>query len=331
MISNKFLISIIVPIYNSEKYLENSLNSLIFQTYKNLEIILIDDNSTDNSFSVCEKFQKKDSRIKLIKLEKNHGQSVARNIGLLNCTGQIISFFDSDDILDKNFVSFLLNFMLQNNLDVASTPITYKINNLGKSVYNEDHIFPDKFHILNEFLNGKFIHSGPCNKLYLYEKIKGIFFPPDRKAREDIFFLIDVFERIERLGIIKETLYQQTLHGMSIENGPFSIHKMNFLNYLTIFKDKFISIYPNLLPFFYKKEINEYKFVLLELLKKENFFKNKPSIDFLTNKLRNLAKINKKSFFFYLLTNFPFIFWLLFKLKFLFRILLNPIKQLFRC
>ena len=104
-------ISVIVPIYNVEKYLEKCLESIINQTFINLEIILINDGSTDFSGSICEKYKNKDNRIILIH-KKNEGLSAARNKGLSIATGDYISFVDSDDFLDLNMYEILYKKML---------------------------------------------------------------------------------------------------------------------------------------------------------------------------------------------------------------------------
>ena len=96
-------ISIIVPIYNVEKYLERCINSLINQTYKNIEIILVNDGSTDNSLIICEKYKNIDSRIILVNKE-NGGLSDARNVGIDNSSGNYITFIDSDDYIDDDYV-----------------------------------------------------------------------------------------------------------------------------------------------------------------------------------------------------------------------------------
>ena len=104
----KELISIIVPIYNVSKYLDKCLNSLINQTYKNIEIILINDGSTDNSISICLKYKKKDKRIRLYN-KKNGGLSSARNMGIKYSKGNYLFFVDSDDFLDLEIIEYLYN------------------------------------------------------------------------------------------------------------------------------------------------------------------------------------------------------------------------------
>ena len=98
------LISVIVPIYGVEKYLKKAIESIQNQTYKNLEIILVDDESKDNCGAICEEYAKKDSRIKVIH-KKNGGQASARNEGLKIATGEYINFFDPDDFLEPTFLN----------------------------------------------------------------------------------------------------------------------------------------------------------------------------------------------------------------------------------
>ena len=104
---NEPLISVIVPVYNVEKYLPQCLDSIKNQTYTNLEIILVDDGSTDSSESICEDYAKSDSRIKLYHKE-NGGLSDARNYGIERASGQYFTFIDSDDYITKDYVSYLL-------------------------------------------------------------------------------------------------------------------------------------------------------------------------------------------------------------------------------
>ena len=120
----KNLVSIIVPVYNTEKYLSKCLDSLIKQTYKNLEIILIDDSSTDNSIAICKDYQKKDERIKIYQKE-NGGPASARNYGLEKARGEYILFIDSDDYIDIKAVSLLIDNYSEDTL----VGLREKINN----------------------------------------------------------------------------------------------------------------------------------------------------------------------------------------------------------
>ena len=118
MKKNRELISVIVPIYNVEKYLSECIDTLIKQSFDNLEIILIDDGSTDNCPTICDEYQKKDKRIKVIH-KKNGGLSDARNSGLKIAKGEYIIFVDSDDFVNINFVEVLYNLCVQNNSEMA--------------------------------------------------------------------------------------------------------------------------------------------------------------------------------------------------------------------
>ena len=113
------LVSVIVPIYKVEKYLGKCVDSIINQTYKNLEIILVDDGSPDNSGKICDEYAKKDNRIKVIHKE-NGGLSSARNAGLDVATGEFIAFVDSDDRIHLDFVEKLYRAIKEENADIAS-------------------------------------------------------------------------------------------------------------------------------------------------------------------------------------------------------------------
>ena len=126
------LISIIIPIYNVEKYLHCCINSVIRQTYKNLEIILIDDGSPDNCGKICDEYAKKDNRIKVIHKE-NGGLSSARNAGLDIAKGEYISFVDSDDYVAENFIEKLYKLCKENDADIAECDF-YRIKANEKSM-----------------------------------------------------------------------------------------------------------------------------------------------------------------------------------------------------
>ena len=138
------LVSVIVPIHNTQKYLKKCLNSIINQTYKNLEILLINDGSTDKSASIIENFAKLDSRIKVFTHEVAQGVDKARNVGLDNATGEFISFVDADDWIPKNAISILLKGIVENDADLSEGDFKTVGSNVkqtysGKeAIYNTD-------------------------------------------------------------------------------------------------------------------------------------------------------------------------------------------------
>lgn len=122
------MISIIVPIYNVEKYLPKCIESIINQTYTDLEILLIDDGSTDNSGLICDKYASIDNRIRVIH-KKNGGLSDARNVGLDICKGKYISFIDSDDYIELTMYEKMIKIMINQKVDIVSCNYNHIYNN----------------------------------------------------------------------------------------------------------------------------------------------------------------------------------------------------------
>lgn len=133
------IVSIITPIYNCEQFLQETIQSVLNQTYTNWELILIDDCSTDNSLSIAETAAQRDSRIRVIKLDQNSGPAVARNIGIKKAKGKYIAFLDSDDMWFPNKLEKQLSFMEKNQI-----PFTYT----GYEKINEDGSFKGKDRIM---------------------------------------------------------------------------------------------------------------------------------------------------------------------------------------
>lgn len=126
---NEPLVSIITPVYNAERFLSDTIKSVQNQTYKNWEILLIDDCSKDNSAQIIKEFQKYDNRIKYIKLKKNSGASVSRNEGIRNAKGRFIAFVDSDDIWKPEKLEIQIKYMLKENLGFTFTSYRYMKEN----------------------------------------------------------------------------------------------------------------------------------------------------------------------------------------------------------
>lgn len=133
------LISVIVPVYNVEKYLHNNINSILSQTYKNLEIILVDDGSSDNSSKICDEYAKNDKRIKVIH-KTNGGLSDARNAGIDASSGDYICFIDSDDTIDMDMIKLLYESLTKENSDVALCKLNIVSDKGEKKLYDEVNI-----------------------------------------------------------------------------------------------------------------------------------------------------------------------------------------------
>lgn len=216
------LLSIIVPIYNVEDYLDRCINSLINQELRDIEIILVNDGSPDNCPYMCEEYKKKDNRIKVIH-KKNEGLGYARNTGIEIAKGKYIAFVDSDDYVKLDMYKELCTLAIRYNLDMVISGFNKKMNN-GKIIKKEE---VDDIKILStkEEINQfalDMIGSLPSDNndykyemsvwrgIYLNEIIKknDIKFPSEREyISEDIVFHIDYFEKVKKLAVIPNTYY----------------------------------------------------------------------------------------------------------------------------
>lgn len=188
------LVSVVVPIFNTAECLPRLLDSLIGQEYENLEIILINDGSTDSSSSICENYAKTDKRITLIN-QANMGVSAARNHGLGIAHGKYVSFIDSDDMLDLNMYIDLVRAMEDFRADVGICGVDFCTNQgellwasrPGCSFLSQDELLGQLFATPNR------LEGGCCNKLFKRDKLSGIKFDENLKMAEDFYFLCYAF------------------------------------------------------------------------------------------------------------------------------------------
>ena len=240
LIKQEDLISIIVPVYNTEKYLEKCICSIISQTYKNIEIIIVNDGSTDNSKRICEKYEKKDNRIKLINKE-NGGQGSAKNIGIDYATGNYIGFVDSDDYIDEDMYETLYNLCVKNDADISMVAFNKVID--GKVMKTMDFggetIVFDKFNAMKELLLDREIKSYNWNKLYKKELFEGIEFSEKLKY-EDIDINVKLFEKINKFTYKKIPKYYYVQRNNSIVNCK---SYDNLKDYVTVTKQRYEYLY----------------------------------------------------------------------------------------
>ena len=211
----KDLISIIVPIYNVEKYLNKCIESIVNQTYENIEIILIDDGSNDNSGIICDEYAKKDNRIIVVHKE-NGGVSSARNKGLKIAKGEWISFVDADDWIEQIFCQTLLNKVTQEQADIALcgyNRITY--NRIEKINANNQEVFLNSNEYLVKSLNQT--GFGFCHmKLIKKEVLKSISFNERIEVGEDALFNIQLSTYIKKAVFLKQPLYNYRINNQSV-------------------------------------------------------------------------------------------------------------------
>ncbi|GHT38682.1 hypothetical protein FACS189437_00060 [Bacteroidia bacterium] len=211
-------ISIIVPVYNVEKYIRQCVDSLLLQTYSNIEIILVDDGSTDSSVNICDEYATKDSRIKVIH-QSNVGVSQARNNGIKQAEGEWITFCDSDDWCDMTMCENIIKY-IDEDIDIITWGFTYYADGqyLKKEkqstipiVYNGSQtkllqldLFTKKYD--KDFINDTNVILGTCwGKLYRKERIQDISFLDGLHPHEDSFFNYLVFERSRKVIFIHES------------------------------------------------------------------------------------------------------------------------------
>lgn len=222
---NKKKVSVIVPVYNVEQYLEKCLKSITEQTYDNLEIIVVNDGSPDHSEKIIKEFQKNDDRITYIKKE-NGGLSSARNAGLEIATGDYISFIDSDDWIRSEFISTLVTALETDGSDIAICTMNYIYSDgteKKRTPVIKSQKIVDPFTGLNDLFEGSQFKCHAQNKLYKRE----LFYDPDirypiGKIFEDVFTTYKLFFKANKISYIDKTLYYY------LQNRPGSILQSQF-------------------------------------------------------------------------------------------------------
>lgn len=220
------LISVIIPIYKVEKYLKKCVDSIIDQSYTNLEIILVDDGSPDDCGKICDQYAEKDSRIKVIHKE-NGGVSQARNIGIDNTNGKYVVFIDADDYIKNNYIQKLYEQCVFYKSDIGIC---------GKYLVQEDGTIVDKSksikkvmnkeEALKELLDEKYIFTTLWDKMYKKEVLKKCKFDENKKIGEDFDYLYQAILNSDTISInTEDILYYYVKREGSAMNSRFDINE----------------------------------------------------------------------------------------------------------
>ena len=228
------LVTVVIPIYNVEKYLNRCIESVVNQTYSNLEIILVDDGSPDNCPKMCDDWAKKDSRIKVIHKE-NAGLGMARNTGIENATGDYICFFDSDDYIDPDTVETCLSTAIANQVDLvvfgydnvnaSGECLATHIPRPPKEVFTGDEIIA--FLLPNELQSGQNIGCdwemplSACTKFYSMDVIRtsGWQFVSERTIiSEDFYSLTKLHSYLKAVAVVKKAFYHYFVNPNSLSH-----------------------------------------------------------------------------------------------------------------
>lgn len=312
------LISIIVPVYKVEKYLNSCINSILAQTYENIEIILVDDGSPDQCPQICNEYKKKDSRIKVIH-QKNMGLSAARNTGIKNSNGEWICFIDSDDIIHKDYVKLLYETASNNDCQIALCNQQQFSKDSEINIFenlNSDHdvTILSKFEAVDKLFPGcGFIYHVAWNKIYKKEVFVNIEYPVG-KIHEDTLTTYKLYLNCEKIALISDKLifYRQRndsiMANCNRETSLAAIRKMYIGTYKQIHAYKNIkALQMKILDHYtkncitcwkkkYKIEKNDFKYITKEIKK-----------NFLLLKLRKNLKILFWTVLFFLTSKRTFI------------------------
>jgi glycosyltransferase involved in cell wall biosynthesis len=311
-------ISIIVPIYKVEQYLRKCVESILAQTYTNIEIILVNDGSPDNCGKICDEYAKKDNRIKVIHKE-NGGLSSARNAGLDTATGDLIGFIDGDDFIDKDMYETLYKLLVENNVDLVECSFkivkSCKLKPLQTDKINDGRIeMGDNLFALRKLLEHP-IRNVAWNKLYKRELFDDLRYPD--KLYEDGFLTYKIFYKLKKYIFIELDKYNyvqredsimgqqknytiKNLDGLEVQEERYQFLKSR-TNNQTILNLLEYHLFHQIM--FHYEKIQQFKEQMDADKKHRKMLKNKIVLDyekFLSNdrlsKYKNLIRFSKLSF-----------------------------------
>ena len=226
-------ISVIVPVYNTEKYLNKCLDSILAQTFTDFELILIDDGSTDNSGKICDEYAEKDSRVKVFHKE-NGGVSRARNLGIDNASGEYLSFIDSDDFVRPEMYAELIAVAEEQAVDLVISNIELNGNLLPNKAPKNERLDKKYIHdnVLPYFSESGTVGLGAYTTMLIKRQVladNDVRFYEDFAFQEDTMFVINVYANISSMYYLPKVFYEYTTH----PTGLYSVYRktdgMNFV------------------------------------------------------------------------------------------------------
>lgn len=289
------LVTVIVPVYNVECYLDKCISSIVHQSYKNLEIIMIDDGSTDASSEICDKWAVKDKRIHVIH-KQNGGLSDARNAGLAVATGEYISFVDSDDWIKPQFIETLMALLESDKADIAECGVRYvdeRGHILRERCYPEKKAAKSKIEALKTLVKENGIYQTVWNKLYKRDVLKGILFEKG-KYNEDDFWTYQVFDRAERLIVISDKLYCYLQRESSIMGIGYQIKRLDGLK-ARIERMEYLQKYEELADFTKAHIFYDFIFHFQAALKWLKMPEQKIVTDYIIENMRRISDFSYKN------------------------------------
>lgn len=279
------LISIVVPVYNVADYLEECIDSIRQQTYKNLEIIIVDDGSTDKSGEICDGYSQQDNRIKIIH-QKNSGLSAARNTGIDTATGEFLFFIDSDDIIHHKCIETLYINLYNNNADISSAELQrFKtIDNFSDKVVDGQLFLSDGEECCRKILYQKTLDNSACAKLFKRQLFSNTRFPLGT-LYEDLALIPIIYLNATRAVHQSVSLYFYRQRENSIIE-TFTMKRTDVLNITDNLVDLMALSHPQLLPAAKSRKFSANMNILY--LMNSNGIKNQDIIDRCWQNIKNL-------------------------------------------
>lgn len=239
------LISIILPIYNVQAYLDKCMKSLFLQTYENLEFVMIDDGSDIECSKLCDTYLEKDARV-VVYHKKNGGLSDARNYGINRATGEYITCIDPDDYVDCDYVEYLYKILVKYKakMSIAQHRVYYDNGSIKENgTYGDEALKTEQ--CLERMLYHDVIDTSAWGKLYhksLFEKVKY----PKGKLFEDIGTTYALMLQCDYIAVGYESKYNYIFHNNSIVNGKFNLKKLDLIEMTDLMATDVLNSYPNL-------------------------------------------------------------------------------------
>lgn len=201
------LLSIIIPCYNTGKYIEKCLESVLSQNYKDIEVIVVDDGSIDDTGDIVRVISKQDKRVRYV-YKKNSGVSETRNRGLREATGDYVTFVDSDDTVEPQIYETLMSFLLKNSADISHCSYS-RVNKQGvTNIGNTGKIYEmDIKDSVDKLLNGGLFTGSVCNKIYKKSIVENVYFDAKYKINEDVLFNFYAFLNSKKIIYIDKCYY----------------------------------------------------------------------------------------------------------------------------
>lgn len=299
----RFDISVIIPVYNTEKYVGDCIESILKQTFSNYEIILVDDGSTDGSGAICDYYANDDKLSEKIKVihRDNQGPAATRRIGVENAQGEFVCFIDSDDWVSTDYLEVLYGRGTAENADIITTFFTDVYDNgkrvpcpnsMGKNHANlvkEDSLITDgKEGFIYEIHGSRNITTGPYPKLIKRSLFEGIDYHEDVTIGEDYSMILQLMAKASRILILNKYMYFRRIHGKNISRQGYTLrHKKALDNYIKI-RNELITKYNQ-----YNIEILGYH-IEYELAVITAMCRNKAYDKSVINKLKEDLRINMK-------------------------------------